>query len=77
MRWELMDKYLAGECSATEHAEVERWLSEAPARRLLLEQLAGPGAGALSQTRAEIWARLLQEVGADTNPVSTNSEDRA
>lgn len=65
MRWELMDRYLAGECTPTELAEVERWLSEAPRRRKLLEQLAGPGEGELKEARATIWARLQREVDSD------------
>lgn len=63
MRWELMDRYLAGECGQTELEEVERWLSESPKRRQLLDQLAGPGEVEVKEARATIWARLQSEVG--------------
>lgn len=62
MRWELMDRYLAGECTGSELTEVERWLSGSPQRRQLLDQLAGPGEVELRDARAAIWARLESEV---------------
>jgi anti-sigma factor RsiW len=65
MHWELMDRYLAGECSAPELAAVERWLSESPKRRHLLEQLAGPGEVEVGEARAKIWARLQDEVAPE------------
>jgi anti-sigma factor RsiW len=70
MRWELMDRYLAGECDPTELREVERWLAEAPSRRRFLEQLAGPGEAELGEAKARIWARLEDEVA----PVSPSPE---
>ncbi len=63
MRWELMDRYLAGECDPTELREVELWLSEVPPRRQLLERLAGPGDLEVKEARATIWERLRNEVG--------------
>ena len=66
MHWELMDRYLAGECSAAELAEVEHWLAELPRRRALLEQLAGPGEVEVKEARATIWARLQSEVSSDS-----------
>lgn len=68
MHWELMDRYLAGECSAAELVEMERWLAEAPRRRSLLEQLAGPGEVEVTEARAAIWARLQSEVDAEGAP---------
>lgn len=65
MRWELMDRYLAGECTAAELAAVERWLSESPKRRRMLEQLAGPGDVEIGEARATIWARLQDEVDSE------------
>jgi anti-sigma factor RsiW len=62
MRWELMDKYLAGECSTSERAEVERWLAEAPSRRQFVERLAGPSQAELVAAKATIWARLEQHI---------------
>lgn len=70
MHWELMDRYLAGECSRAELAEVERWVSESPRRRDLLDQLAGPGEVEVKEARAAIWARLQSEVGTGTSRVA-------
>jgi hypothetical protein len=68
MRWRLMDRYLAGECSVNEQAEVERWLAEAPTRRQFLEQLAGPGEAELKEARTRIWTRLEDEVDSAASP---------
>lgn len=68
MRWELMDRYLAGECSKAELEQVERWLAQAPSRRRFLEQLAGPGEAELKEARASIWARLENEVDPEVSP---------
>jgi len=70
MRWELMDRYLARECNGAELAEVERWLCEAPSRRQLLDQLAGPGEVEVKEARAAIWARLQSEVGPGGSQVA-------
>lgn len=70
MRWELMDKYLAGECSRTELAEMKRWLDKAPRVRLCLEQLAGPDEAELTEAKASIWARLEDQVGSSSRPAA-------
>lgn len=70
MRWEIVDKYLAGECNATERAELERWLTETPKRREFLEQLAGPGEAELTEAKATIWARLEDQVGSGPSPAA-------
>jgi hypothetical protein len=62
MRWELMDRYLAGECSPAERDEAERWLAEAPHRRSAIEYLAGPGEADLKETRDSVWSRLEHEL---------------
>lgn len=65
MRWELLDRYLLGECSPAERAEVEQWLAESPARRKLLEQLAMPeelDSAASRDRKAAVWARLEREL---------------
>ncbi|MGI9041522.1 MAG: hypothetical protein ACR2HK_10595 [Gemmatimonadales bacterium] len=61
MRWELLDRYLAGECDIAESQQVERWAAEAPERRQLLEQLAtldDPDPAAVRSAKAVVWARL-------------------
>ena len=64
MRWELIDRYLAGECNATELAEVERWLAGRPRRRECMARLAGPTEAELLLAKAGIWARLEGEVAS-------------
>jgi hypothetical protein len=49
---------------------VERWLCEAPSRRQLLDQLAGPGEVEVKEARAAIWARLQSEVGPGGSQVA-------
>jgi hypothetical protein len=68
MRWELMDKYLAGECTSAELVEMERWLDKAPRVRLFLEQLAGPPDAELTEAKASIWARLQDQVSLGSRP---------
>ncbi|MGH7555782.1 MAG: FecR family protein [Longimicrobiales bacterium] len=43
--WTLLDRYLAGECTAEEALAVERWVEEEPARRGLLEGMRQVPAG--------------------------------
>ena len=64
MRWELLDRYLTGECTTTERAYVERWLAESPARRGLLEQFTKPDPTATDAQKAEVRARLERELGS-------------
>jgi hypothetical protein len=68
MHWRLMDRYLAGECSVAEMAEVEQWVAEVPKRRRFLEQFAGPGEAELSEAKVAIWARLADEVDRQESP---------
>ncbi len=61
MRWELLDRYLAGECTLAERADVERWLAESPARPAFLAQLSNPTAS--DAQKAAVRARLERELG--------------
>ena len=62
MRWELLDRYLLGECNLAERTEVEQWLAESPARRKLLEQLDEPDSAASRARKAAAWDRLEREL---------------
>jgi anti-sigma factor RsiW len=65
MRWDLLDRYLLGECSPAEREDVERWLAESPARKKLLEQLTTPDNLDSAVSRARIvaaWDRLRDEL---------------
>jgi ferric-dicitrate binding protein FerR (iron transport regulator) len=60
MRWDMLDRYNAGECEPAERDEVERWLAEEPIRRRVLEEMAtalsqdnSPGAKAVVRRRLE------------------------
>ena len=63
MYWDLLDRYLGGECTIVERAEVERWLAESPDRQGLLEQLTTSDPVAARAKSAEIRARLKHELG--------------
>ncbi len=65
MRWELLDRYLADECTVAERAYVERWLAESSPRRELLEQLTRRSPAASDAQKTEIWARLEREMGSE------------
>jgi anti-sigma factor RsiW len=65
MRWELLNRYLAGECTIAERAYVERWLAESPVRQELLEQFTKPNPMATDAQKAEIRARLERELGPE------------
>ncbi len=64
MRWDMLDRYNAGECEPAEREAVERWLAEEPIRRRVLEEMAA----ALSQddlpgAKAVVRRRLEKEFG--------------
>ncbi len=63
MRWDLLNRYLGGECTIAERAEVARWLAESPDRQGLLEQLTTSDPTATRAKRSEIRARLEHELG--------------
>ncbi len=62
MRWELLNRYLGGECTIAERAYVERWLAESPVRQGLLKQLTKPNPMATDAEKAELRARLEREL---------------
>jgi anti-sigma factor RsiW len=65
MRWELLDRYLLGECTPAERAEIEQWLAESPAGRMLLAQLDEPDSAAARARKAAAWDRLKRELDPD------------
>jgi transmembrane sensor len=70
---ELLMRYLSGETSLDEQARVEAWLAEDPERWTQLaglrEELADAALSesAVDRAKAEVWARLRQEVGEAGN----------
>jgi hypothetical protein len=58
MRWELLDRYLLGECTPAE-------LAESPAGRMLLAQLDEPDSAAARARKAAAWDRLKRELDPD------------
>ena len=69
MDWQLLDRYLSGDASPGEQERVEAWLAEDPehwaelaAVREGLEK-AAISDPAVEKAKAEVWARLEQEIG--------------
>ncbi|MGH7719263.1 MAG: FecR domain-containing protein [Gemmatimonadaceae bacterium] len=58
--WERLAAYFAGECSAPETAELERWIDAEPGRRQLIERL------------REVWGRTGRLAG-DPEPVDLDT----
>lgn len=69
MDWELLDRYLSGEASQDERGRVEAWLAEDPEHwaqfAALREAIANAALSEaeIEEAKAEVWARLEQEVG--------------
>jgi len=61
--WRLLDRYIAGECSADESAEVERWLVANPARRQAVDAMRAGLRGAAWDTNAA-WSQLSTRIAA-------------
>jgi ferric-dicitrate binding protein FerR (iron transport regulator) len=64
--WELLDRYLAGQSEPAERERIERWLAEAPRRRLMADCLRLAVAPAFEPSaapdREAAWARLELEL---------------
>src|SRR5688500_20283620 len=68
--WNLLDRYLAGECTPEERTRVERWLAEDASRRRTLEAMRAAfgeegSAGEQRQRKSAAWARLARELGIE------------
>ena len=66
--WNLLDRYLAGECTPDERTRVERWLAEDAGRVLTLDALRAAfgeesSAGERRRRKSAAWARLERELG--------------
>lgn len=67
--WNLVGKYVLGECSEEESARIQRWIEEDPARKTLLEELRqvlnltrDPDSSQAWDTTA-LWNRIEQQTG--------------
>lgn len=66
--WERLARYTAGEATAAERAEVERWAAGSAERAALLESLAARWDGARSPSRVDVdaaWGRLSAKLRED------------
>ncbi len=61
--WELLSRYAAGECTPAEQAQVEAWLTAAPARRELLEAVRRGAEATPEPPVADLKARVLATTG--------------
>ena len=70
INWELVAKYLSGECSAQESNVVEKWLSEAEENRSLLESMKKvwntPGESFESSDIKALWKNVAEKSGIKT-----------
>lgn len=64
MTWELLDKFLAQQCTSTERMHVERWLTEVPQRASQTALLADAVVPAWTTLRMDARARVLRVVTA-------------
>ncbi|MBA2459610.1 MAG: FecR domain-containing protein [Gemmatimonadales bacterium] len=62
MDWELLDRYLARECTAEERKRVERWMEAAASNRQRVELLADAMVGAPATPRAEVWESIERQL---------------
>lgn len=69
MDLEVLERYLSGDASPDERARVEAWLAEDPKRWARLSALrqaledAALNEVAIQEAKAEVWARLEQQIG--------------
>jgi transmembrane sensor len=75
IEWELVTRYLKGECDADEAARVERWLERPEVRRALGDALGDVDQRAIPVPRAEVRrasARLRQAMGVEGQRASSS-----
>ena len=74
-----IDRYLAGECSAEEAAETERWIEAEPARSELVEALRRTGqAGEWRPDPASAWRRVKRAaLGSEPDTVPIGERRRS
>ncbi len=60
--WELLDRYLAGECTAEERERVERWMDAAPLNRRRVELLTDAISMAAVTPRVEVWESIERQL---------------
>ncbi len=74
MDWELLDRYLAWECSAEERTRVERWMAEAPSNRRWVELLTEATIAAPARPRTEVWESIERQLDAPRKSFSLSSQ---
>jgi transmembrane sensor len=62
MDWELLDRYLARECTAEERERVERWMDASPLNRRRVELLADVVAASPAVPRVEVRELIEQQI---------------
>ena len=64
MDWELLDRYLARECTAEERVRVERWMAKTPSNRRRVELLTDATLMASATPRTEVWELIERQLDA-------------
>lgn len=72
--WELLDRYLARECSAEERAWVERWMAETRSNRRRVELLADAAAATPARPRSEVWDSIKRQLDVPRRVISLGSQ---
>ncbi len=73
MYWELLDRFLADECTAEEREEVERWMEQAPGHRRRITLLASASASAPAHPKTEVWTAIETELRPQLKTLSLQS----
>jgi transmembrane sensor len=73
MDWDLLDRYLARECSAEERVRVERWMAEAPSNRRRVELLSEATVTAPATPRTAVWELIERQLDAPRKSFSLGS----
>ncbi len=74
MDWELLDRYLARECTAEERERVERWMDAAPLNRRRVELLADAVAAAPATPRVEVRKSIERQLDAPRKGFSLGAQ---
>ncbi len=74
MDWELLDRYLARECTVEEHERVERWMEAALLNRRRVELLADALVADPATPRVEVWESIERQLDVPRKSFSLGAQ---